>query len=172
MISPTHDLVLKATSLAYETLPVMDGAQWSGTGKNPAGMWPVRLFPDGSTSVLSPAGPPEVQELNKKELSIRQPLEGGGCFSIICSESKVTFTGVDGDGKPLNWACDLTGGARQAATVQRVAPEGVAYRYHGIDYQLKLGRHAGSCEQSSNGGIRFLPNPAGKLELISDVTRR
>lgn len=172
MISPTHDKVLQATSLAYETLPVMDGAQWSGSGTNPAGMWPVRVLPDGSTAVLSSSGPPEVRELDKKDLSIRQPLAGGGYFSIICSEAKVTFAGVDSAGKPLNWACDLTGGTRQAAAVQHIAPDGIAYRYHGVDYQLKLGRHAGSCEQSSNGGIRFLPNPAGKLELISDVTRR
>ena len=170
--SPTHDQVLKATSLAYETLPVMDGAQWSGSGTNPAGMWPVRLLPDGSTSVLSPAGPPEVRELNKKELSIRQPLAGGGTFSIICSEAKVTFTGVDGNGESLNWACELTGGARQAAAVQHVGPDGIAYRYHGVDYRLRLTRKAGACEQLDTGGIRLLPNRSGKLELILDVTRR
>ena len=79
---------------------------------------------------------------------------------------------MDSDSKPLAWACDLTGGVRQAAAVQQVGADGIAYRYHGVDYQLKLARDAGSCEQWDKGGIRLRPNRAGKLELRLDVTRR
>ena len=60
----------------------------------------------------------------------------------------------------------------QAAAVQQVGADGIAYRYHGVDYQLKLARDAGSCEQWDKGGIRLRPNRAGKLELRLDVTRR
>ena len=164
MVSVTHDTALTKTSLAYGTLPVMDEALWSGAEK--AGMRPVLLSANGETSPLTPEGPPVVKELNRTDLSIRQPLRGGGTFSIVCGETRVTCTGVDGQGQPLHWAWDMVGGARQKSAVQTVMPNGVAYHYAGMNYQLKLSPDAGSCEQLDNGAIRLSSNRSGKLVLM------
>ena len=164
VVAITHDKALTTTSLAYGTLPVMDGCLWSGT--KPAGIWPVLLLPDGETSPLLPDGPPVVKELNATKLSIRQPLRGGGTFSIVCGETDVTFTGVDGQEKPLPWAWDMVGGAQQKSAVQTVSANYIAYKYAGANYQLRLSPDTGFCEQLSNGAIRLHPDSSGKLVLI------
>ena len=111
-------------------------------------------------------GPPEIAELNRTDLSIRQPLRGGGTFSIICRESKVAFSGVDGQGKPLHWAWDMVGGTQQKTAVQSVTSKSITYNNAGISYQLRLSPDAGFCEQLSNGTIRLNPDSSGKLGLI------
>jgi hypothetical protein len=115
---------------------------------------------------MTPDGPPVVKELNPTDLSIRQPLRGGGTFSIVCRETNVTFTGVDGQGQPLRWAWDMVGGTQQKSGVQTVTPNGVAYHYNGLNYQLRLSPDAGICQQLGNGAIRLSPNSSGKLVLI------
>jgi hypothetical protein len=169
VVSVTHDSALATTSLTYGTLPVMDGALWSGSGANAVGMWPVLLSPDGEPSPMTPDGTPVVKELNQTDLSIQQPLRGGGTFSIICRETNVTFRGVDGQGQPLRWAWDLVGGAQQKSALQQVAPNGVMYHDNGVDYILRVLPDAGSCEQLSNGTIRLMPNGSGQLGLIFDI---
>ena len=124
VVSVTHDTALTNTFLEYGTLSVMDGARWSGTEK--AGVWPVLLSSSGKSVSMVPDGPPVVEELNPTDLSISQPLRGGGTFSIICREINVAFTGVDGQGQPLRWAWDMVGGTRQKSAVQTVTPNGVA----------------------------------------------
>jgi len=164
MASVTHDTPLKTTYLAYGTLPVMDAATWSGQDK--AGIWPVVRAADGKTSPMSPEGPPVVKELNRTDLSIDQPLRGGGTFSVICEENKITCAGVDAQRQPLNWAFEMVGGAPQKAVVQTVKPGGIAYQNSGMNYELHLAPGAGSCEQIDNGDIRLAPNSAGKLVAI------
>jgi hypothetical protein len=156
VVSATHDTALTNTFLEYGTLSVMDGARWSGTEK--AGVWPVLLSSSGESVSMVPDGPPVVEELNPTDLSISQPLRGGGTFSIICREINVAFTGVDGQGQPLRWAWDMVGGTRQKSAVQPVTPNGVAYHYAGMNYQLRLSPDAGACQQLSNGAIRLSPN--------------
>ena len=164
LVSPTHDTALTKTSLEYGTLPVMDGARWSGAEK--AGAWPVLLSSGGKTSPLASDGPPVVTELNPTDLSIRQPLRGGGTFSIVCAETHITFTGVDEQGTPLSWALDLVGGAQQKSVVQRVSSNSVLYRALGLDYQLGVAPNAGACEQLASGAIRLYPNGSGRLVLL------
>ena len=164
LVSPTHDTALTNTSLEYGTLPVMDAARWSGAEK--AGAWPVLLSSGGKTSPLASDGPPVVTELNPTDLSIRQPLRGGGTFSIVCAETHITFTGVDEQGKPLSWALDLVGGAQQKSVVQRVSSNSVVYRALGLDYQLGVAPNAGACEQLASGAIRLNPNGSGRLVLL------
>jgi hypothetical protein len=164
VVSATHDAALRTRSLAYETLPVMDGALWSGRTK--AGMWPVMLSPDGKQSPMVPDGPPVVEEQSETELRIRQPLGGGGTFSMVCGESRVTCTGVDGQGKPLSWAWDLVGGNRLKSAVQAVETSRVAYQFRGTTYQLRLAADAGFCQRREDGSIRLCANKAGKLEWI------
>jgi hypothetical protein len=163
MVSPTHDTALATTSLAYGTLPVMDGCLWAG-GK-PAGIWPVVFPANGESSPMAPDGPPEVRELNRTDLSIRQPLRGGGTFSMVCRETGVTFTGVDGQGKPLRWAWDMVGGVEQKSAIQTVTSKLITYSSAGVSYQLRLAPE-GFCEQLGNGTIRLHPGHSGKLGLI------
>jgi hypothetical protein len=162
VVSPTHNTALTTTSLAYGTLPVMDGCLWSGA--EPAGIWPVLLSADGKSSPMASDGPPEVKELNRTDLSIRQPLREGGTFSIICRESKVAFSGVDSQGKPLRWAWDMVGGVQQKSAVQGMTPTRITYNNAGASYQLRLS--SGSCQQLGNGTIRLNPDSSGKLGLI------
>jgi hypothetical protein len=166
VVSVTHDTPLKTTFLAYETLPVMDGALWSGPEK--AGIWPVLLSPNGEKTPMTPEGSPAVKELNRTDLSIQQPLRGGGTFSIICRETNIAVSGVDGQGQPLRWAWDMVGGAHQRSAVQNIASNSITYRYGGVRYELKLS--LGSCEQLTNGTIRLAPNSSGRLGLIVDST--
>lgn len=164
VVSPTHDTALATTFLAYGTLPVMDGALWSG--KEKAGIWPVSLSSDGKTSPLTPEGSPVVKELSPTELSIQQPLRGGGTFSMVCSETHFACTGVDEHGKPLHWAWELVGGAQQRSAVQTVTSNSVAYHANGMNYPLRLSADAGSCQQLDNNNIRLSPNRSGKLVLV------
>ncbi len=169
MVSPTHDKVLATTSLAYETLPVMDGALWSGAEK--AGIWPMLLSSDGKTSPLATDGPPTVSELNKTDLRIRQPLRGGGVFTMICSEDKVICTAVDEHGKPLPWAWDMIGGSQQKAAVNAVMSTSVSYHFGGADYQIRLAPDEGFCQLLGNGVIRLTPGNAGKLTMQLTATK-
>jgi hypothetical protein len=163
-VSVTHDAALTNSYLAYETLPVMDGALWSGTRR--AGIWPVLLSPDGRSAPMEPDRPPEVRELNATDLSISQSLRGGGTFSIVCRESDVSFTGVDGRGQPLHWAWDFIGGPQLRSIVQSVAPQSVAFQSAGLAYSIRLASDAGTCEQLDDGVIRLSPNGSGKLILL------
>jgi hypothetical protein len=167
LISPTHGTALTNTSLEYGTLPVMDAARWPGAEK--AGIWPVLLSSGAKTSS---DGPPVVVELNPTDLSIRQPLRGGGIFSIVCAEASVTFTGIDEQGKPLPWALDLVGGAPLKSVVQRVTPNSVVYYCTGMNYQLGVVPNAGSCEQLASGAIRLNSNSSGILVLMLAEPRK
>jgi hypothetical protein len=165
VVSVTHDKALTTSSLAYGTLPVMDGGLWSGGGKRPVGMWPVLLSVDGTASPMTPTGAPVVKELNPTDLSIQQSLKDGGTFSVVCGETKVTFVGMNGQGQPLLWAWDLVGGARQKTAVQSVAADAITYQSAGGSYQLKVAPGAGSCQRLDDESIRLSPNSSGKLVM-------
>jgi hypothetical protein len=167
MVSPTHDTALAATSLAYETLPIMDWARWSGSDAKPIGIWPVLLSANGATP-LRPAGSPLVREVDSKTLGVVQHLNDDGTFSITCRETEVDFAGVDGNGQPLRWALDLVGRAGQRSVVQAVRADGIRYQYGGIGYRLNLGH--GFCEQLSDGTVRLQADAHGKLNLLLKQT--
>lgn len=169
LVSPTHETPLRQTSLVYETLPVVDWATWSQAGVKGAGMRPVLVAADGTTSPLRPEGMPKVTELNATELSIVQPLKGGGTLSMVCAEKRVTMKGADGGGKPLKWAWEIVGGERLKSMVKEVNASGVVYRHSGAEYRLKVG--AGSCRRLADGGLELVPTKAGKLVLNLDVDR-
>ena len=173
VVSSTFSNALTSTYFNYQTLPIMDGGQWSGNGTNSVGMWPV-LLPAGGFMI--PQGLPVVRELNPTDLSIQQPLVGGGTFSVVCCESNITFSAVDGNGQPLNWDWNLVGGTQQAGSVQNVASNNIAYTFHpvasdgstgaGVNYQLQLASGTASFRQTGNGDIQLSPNSSGKLVLI------
>ncbi len=170
IVSPTHVTPLKETSLTYETLPIVDWAFWSNSGKDRAGMWPLLLESGGGSTQMRPEGLPVVKELNSTDLSIEQRIGGGGNLSILCGEQGITFTGTDAHGKPLKWACEIIGGSQFRSVVRGTDASGVRYRHTGIDYRLNLGSAGSSCRQSEDGTVRLIPDQAGKLMLKFKVT--
>ena len=161
---------LTTPSLVYETLPVVDWATWPHSGGKQAGMLPVMVAADGSTSPLNPEGMPTVKALNSTDLSIVQPLKGGGTLSIICAEKRMTFKGMDGEGRPLKWALQLVGGDRLKATVKEVSPTSVVYSHSGMTYRLKLGAGARASRQTEDGSIWLVPTKGGKIILTFDTS--
>jgi len=163
--SVTHDAPLKSSSLTYSTLPIVEGALW-GTKRQKAGMFPVVLSADGTGSPMEPNGAPVVKELNATDLSIAQPLLGGGSVNIVCSENKITFAALDAQSQPLKWAWDCIGGSKQASAVQNVKAGSVSYLYAGARYDLTIASDSGSCQQMDDGVVRLTPNAAGSLVLL------
>ena len=172
LVSPTHEKALTATSLSYETLPIMDWARWSESKTKNIGMWPVLLSSGDVESPMTPRGAPVVNGAGTKELQIRQPLEGGGKFVIACAENKITFTATDGESKPLRWAWRLVGGVKQKAIVQSVTSLAVNYSYVGGQYKLRPARGSGSCRQLNNGDIEIVANDSGTVVLLLDWVNR
>jgi hypothetical protein len=163
--SITHDVPLKTTALTYSTLPIVEGALW-GTRRDKAGMFPVLLAADGTSSAIDTNGAPVVKELNATDLSITQPLSGGGTFTIVCSENKLTFTATDAQSQPLKWAWDCIGGTKQAAAVQSVKANSISYVYSGAAYNLTLAPESGSCRQMEDGSLRLIPNTGGSMVFL------
>lgn len=172
VVSPAHDVPLAATSLACETLPIMDFAQWSAASTEKTGIWPVLVRQNGGDTQMIPAGAPQVTELKATDLRIQQSLAGGGIFSVVCTETNVTFTGEDGGGHPLPWALRLAGGQRQEAVVQAVEPERIRYRYLGTDYQLRLVPGSGTCREDNTRDIIISPNGSGTMTLDLTATNK
>lgn len=167
--SPTYTNVLTTTYCNYQTLPVMDGEVFSGSGTNSVGMWPILLLPGENVASMMPVGHPVVKETDPNDLSIQQTLSGGGTFSIICSETNVICTALNSQGQPLSWAWDLVGGSEQSSAVQNVSSNAISYLYGGASYQLQIPQGAGTCQQLSNGILRLLPNAGGQLIVSLDV---
>jgi Immunoglobulin I-set domain len=156
----THNNALTTPYFDYETLPVMDGGQWSGDGTKPVGMWPV-LLPGGI--LMTAQALPSVTQLSPTDLRIVQPLTNGSVLAIVCTETNITCVGTNGLGAPLNWAWDLVGGAQQSSAVQTINSNSISYNYIGASYQMSL--QSGSCQQLGNGDIRLTPGANGRMIL-------
>jgi hypothetical protein len=164
VVSQTHDVPLRARSLAYGTLPIIDAATWT-VGKNGSGGFPVTVATDGSTAPIVPEGDPVVTEANATDLSITQAIRGGGTLSVVCGEAELTMTATGPDGHPLAWALDLVGGAGQRAAVKSVTTTAVHYELHTPPYQLALSG-GGTCSQVNGDTIRLSPSGSdGKIVM-------
>ena len=168
LMSPTHEKALMATSLSYEALPIMDWARWSEAGALNVGIWPVLLSSNDVESPMVPEGDPVVKSLGTKKLEVEQPLKGGVKLVIVCAESKITCTALDGKGQPVHWAWKLVGGTKQKAIVQSVMPQVINYLYMGAKHQLRSPRGSGSCQQLNDGAILVAANDAGTIVLLLD----
>ncbi len=164
LVSPTHETPLATRSLAYETLPLMDQAQWSG--KQKAAMRPVIISADGASANMDPEGPPVVKELNATDLEIKQALRGGGSFSMDCGESGLYCAATDGHGHPLAWAWEWYGGGKMSAAIESVKTNCVTYHYAGTTYEMRTGPDAGLFEPLDDGKIRLKSNAAGRIVIL------
>ncbi len=167
LVSPTHETPLKATSLTYETLPIVDWAMWSDSGRREAGMFPFIISKEGEKSQIQLEKDPVVKELNATDLSIVQPIKSGGSLSIICAENAITISAKDEQGKALRCVWDIIGGRTFQAMIHDVSGNELTYRHSGVSYKLKLA--AGSCRRIEGGDIRLIPDREGKLVLTFDT---
>ncbi|HEV2455374.1 MAG TPA: hypothetical protein VGY98_14005 [Verrucomicrobiae bacterium] len=167
VISPTHDTALATKSLAYDTLPIMDCAVWSDPDHGAKGMWPVSLSRDKTGSPLTPIGEPLVTELSATGLEIRQPLAGGGTFSLVCRENKLICDGADATGQPLRWAWNLMAGPEQSAVLRGVTSSTITYCYKNSSYRLHLAK--GNCRRAGDECLQLTPDHSGKMVLDLDV---
>ena len=167
LVSPTHETPLKATSLTYETLPIVDWAMWSNSGRTEAGMFPFMISKEGEKSPIQLEKDPVVKELNATDLSIVQPIKSGGSLSIICAENAITISAQDEQGKALRCVWDIVGGRTFQAMIRGVSGKELTYQHSGVSYKLKL--TAGNCRQLAGGEIRLIPDREGKLVLTFDT---
>jgi hypothetical protein len=162
-VSSTHDTPLTKSSLVCGTLPVMDTARWAGAGH--PGMRPVLVAADGTATPMTPDGRPVVKPADGFRLNMTQKLTGGGTFSTEFRENGINCSCTDGQGKPVRWAWELTGGADQKAVVQDVTPDAVSYRCDGVGYQVRVEPNTGACERLADGTIRITADETGKMLL-------
>lgn len=165
LVSSAHDTALKATSLACETLPIMDWANWSGTSHEPVGIRPILMSPDGKSLPMQPQGSPIVTEASPTDLKIQQTLAGGETFSITCSEKTITFAGINSEKRPMPWALKLQGGEKLKSLVTAVKPDRICYHYVGMEYELRIVPGTGTCQKLPTGEIQITPEKSGKLTL-------
>lgn len=165
LVSPAHDTALKATSLACETLPIMDWANWSGTSHEPVGIRPILMSPDGKNLPMQPQGSPIVTEASPTDLKIQQALAGGETFSITCSEKTITFAGINSEKRPMPWALKLQGGEKLKLLVTAVKPDRICYHCVGMEYELRIVPGTGTCQKLPTGEIQITPEKSGKLTL-------
>jgi len=148
----------------YDTLPVVDGFQWS-TADALAGIRPVNVRRDGGHVVLR-GGEPTVTEASEDELLIEWPLASGRSLSIRCEPDTLSFLIPGGEphaGLELAWSPEA------APPIARVEPRAIAFEHNGFAYQLR-------CEKGSftrlchRPAIRILAED-GRVELAMDCTR-
>jgi len=167
LVSPTHETSLTASSLVYETLPVMDWANWSKGTKERVGIHFVRISSAGEIE-LNPIVNPQVQEASAKELQIKQSVAGGGSISILCAEGNISFCGIDGQGKPLHWALKFVGGEKLKLMIQSIETDAVYFQHAGINYELHLSRGIG---KATDGELEVVADARGRAVLNCVKTR-
>ena len=121
----------------YDTLPVLDGFNWSTPGNKPAGMRVVSLAPDGTTRSID-FGEPTVTELGKDSLLVTMSITSGGELKILVEPSTV-HVDMTGDGAPKSWAIELAWDAGKATSIADLEEHAIRYRHNGFDYALRCG---------------------------------
>ncbi len=159
--SPTHDVAMKTTALAYEALPVIDGARWSSKEVR-AGGWPVIVGGNVKETPMLADGDLEIIQNDGNTLSIAQKLRGGGEINITCDERQVRCEAMDEVGKPLKWGWELRGNQAMKDVIHNTAPDSLEYESGGTMYTI---RAIQGTIQPGDGVIRFMSSDNGTLAL-------
>ncbi len=109
-----------------------------------------------------------VKELNATDLSVQQALQGGGTFSVVCTERQLRCRALDGAGNGLPWAWQIVGGARLQSMLKRVTSDKMVYEHDGVDYELS--REAPSCSfrHMGEGCVQIVAHAGGEIVLNLD----
>jgi hypothetical protein len=118
----------------YDTLPVLDGYTWSGTGGERAG---IRLGSINAEGVVAPwkTGKPAVKEIGRDSLLVTLPILAGGEIALLCAPAGIEF-------KVSNttelWALEMNWSSEKKTAVESVDVREIHYRHNHFAYTLAL----------------------------------
>ncbi|WP_020620986.1 hypothetical protein [Paenibacillus daejeonensis] len=117
----------------YDTLPIVDGAQWSDE-QTVSGIYPIVYDATGTESLLA------IRELSTDEsvsgeLAVTMKLEDGSILTMQFEESCIT---VSSQNDEANWGLRMTWGQTPEEPGIQATSNQIGYIYNGYDYKVKL----------------------------------
>lgn len=132
----------------YDTLPVVDGFNWSQADGTLAGLQLVHVAADGAARAVA-CGAPTVSEVGDDTLLIAMPITAGGEVTLRLAPEAFCVT-VRGDGAPRDWALALNWDADRPTAIVGVNEQAIQYRHNGFDYALRCGDATVNMEQDAH----------------------
>lgn len=125
----------KTNTGIYDTLPVMDGFNWSDS-ETRAGIRIVLLDGGSTKPLLGVESPPDVSRREANELRINWQLANGGSLEISCIERELHIT-LNSQQKPDAWAMEMSWGKTGHPPIQSVNDNTIRYKHNGFVYDLR-----------------------------------
>jgi hypothetical protein len=150
----------------YDTLPVMDGFNWS-SGERRAGIRAVVFGADGQRSPL-PSGEPTVTEAGVDTLLISMPAHTGGEMTIRLEPTTMRFS-LTGPGGPAMWGLELAWDHEKPVPIARVDPQGIDFEHNGFAYRLRC--MVGTVAGTPDKGNIVIKAEEGRILLVMDSTK-
>jgi len=119
----------------YDTLPVLDGFNWSRRDGVLAGLRLVSLAADGAASELS-CGSPTVAETGADSLRVTIPLKTSGAVNLDCDPRSIRIS-LTGASAPGRWALALAWDGAKATSIAGVDGETIRFRHNQFDYSIR-----------------------------------
>jgi hypothetical protein len=149
----------------YDTLPVMDGYNWSSRDRV-AGIRPVVFGADGERTALR-SGALTVTEASEDTLQIVMPCHTDGKMTILLEPTRMRFDLI-GPGGPASWGLELTWDHAKPVAIAAADSQGIDYQHNGFAYRLRC--TTGTVEGSPETGI-VIRAREGRIELDMDSTK-
>ncbi len=146
----------------YDTLPVMDGFNWS-TRDHLAGVRPVALAADGRRTPL-PVGAPRVSQPTSDTLLVSMPLQAGGTLEVRCEPAVLRFTATGAASH--DWVLEATWNSTRTTGITRVESDRIRYRHSGFDYALRA--DAGTFRTDGGSSLLWVPR---QREIVLEMKR-
>lgn len=154
--------VVNTHHCTYDTLPVVDGFNWSDAGGTIAGLRFVRIKADGATQEIE-CGEPVVAEAGNDALLVTIPIKSGGTAGLRFEPRNIRFD-VNGAEAPRDWALALTWDEHKSTTIVRAEAQAMQFRHNSFDYAIKLDGATFNMQQSNHS---IVIRPAGCSLAIS-----
>lgn len=136
----------------YDTLPVIDGYNWSTPGEL-AGIRLVALANDGAWEPLT-GGDPSVAEKSSSDLFVSWPLQTGGCLEVLCRTDSLEIS-VTGDSIPKDWALEISWSSEKHADFVGISDNSLCYEHESFKYKVKC--TSGQLKQLDSHSLLILP---------------
>lgn len=145
---------VKTDHCTYDTLPVVDGFNWSASGGLLAGMRVVTLARDGTPHPVE-CGEPAVTESGEDSLLVAIPVVSGGAVTLRLEPAAIRVE-IAGDGAPREWALEVAWDASKPTSIAGVDEHAIRYRHNGFDYSLRCGEASVSMASDAHS-VRIVP---------------
>ncbi len=133
----------------YDTLPVVDGFNWSRAGGAIAGM---RLVPTGAAQAFT-FGEARVTELGEDALLVTMPIGSRGEVEISLHADTMR---IEVAGSDEGWALELSWDAERPTSIVGVDTHAIRYRHQGFEY---VARFDDATVRMESGAHRVLIQP-------------